>query len=305
MRFISALFALVVFGFSPAIAQRSGASTPDPFYMGEYYGCGGPWLCNTGFTDVSGKTARNQTVNTGIKNLVLIIAGQSNRAAEAPSAYTPTNGTALDNFNPYSNQVFAQADPPLGATNPLTSLPGGGVGFIGGRIADKFVSGGQFDRVVLVPIAIGSSSVAQWATNGILQNRLCAAYKRVVAAGFGPKTNVTVAIEWGQGETDTVLATSQGNYTTSLNSVISNVKACGFGGRFFVAVETWDAGAVSSGVQAAQAAVVDSVTVFASGNIDTLNAANRIADNTHLNDAGIAAAATLVYNAMHASGAPF
>jgi hypothetical protein len=41
------------------------------------------------------------------------------------------------------------------------------------------------------------------------------------------------------------------------------------------------------------------------GNIDSLNATNRIADNTHLNDTGAAAAATLVYNAMHASGAPF
>jgi hypothetical protein len=37
---------------------------------------------------------------------------------------------------------------------------------------------------------------------------------------------------------------------------------------------------------------------------DTLNATNRLADNTHLNDTGAAAAALLVYNAMHASGAP-
>jgi hypothetical protein len=138
-----------------------------------------------------------------------------------------------------------------------------------------------------------------------LQNRLCAAYKRIVAAGFGPQTNVTVAIEWGQGETDTILGTSQSAYTVSMNQVISNVKTCGFSGRFFVATETWEAGTVSAGIQAAQAAVVDNITIFASGNIDTLNATNRLADNIHLNNTGIASAATLVYNAMHASGAPF
>jgi hypothetical protein len=32
---------------------------------------------------------------------------------------------------------------------------------------------------------------------------------------------------------------------------------------------------------------------------------NRNSDNTHLNDTGAAAAALLVYNAMHGSGAPF
>jgi hypothetical protein len=42
------------------------------------------------------------------------------------------------------------------------------------------------------------------------------------------------------------------------------------------------------------------VIVFAS-----LNARGGLSDNTHLNDTGIAAAATLISNAMRASGAPF
>jgi hypothetical protein len=41
----------------------------------------------------------------------------------------------------------------------------------------------------------------------------------------------------------------------------------------------------------------DPTHMFVGGNIDSLNASNRIADNTHLNDTGAAAAATLVYNA--------
>jgi hypothetical protein len=64
---------------------------------------------------------------------------------------------------------------------------------------------------------------------------------------------------------------------------------------------------VFSNITGAQAAVVDNVTVFASGNIDSLTgtAVNRQADDLHLSDAGAAAAATLIFNAMHASGAPY
>lgn len=61
----------------------------------------------------------------------------------------------------------------------------------------------------------------------------------------------------------------------------------------------------SATIQAAQAAVVDNVVTFQSGNIDTLTTGNRQTDGTHLNDAGAAGAATLIYNAMRASGAPF
>jgi hypothetical protein len=50
---------------------------------------------------------------------------------------------------------------------------------------------------------------------------------------------------------------------------------------------------------------VNGTTVFQSGDIDTLTAASRQGDNVHLNDAGAASAATLIYNAMHASGGVF
>jgi hypothetical protein len=130
---------------------------------------------------------------------------------------------------------------------------------------------------------------------------------RLSARGFTAQSNVTVAIEWGQGETDTTLATSQSAYQTALSTVISNVRNCSinpFTGRFFVATETYVTGSTSSAVQAAQAAVIDNSTVFASGNLDTIGSGSRF-DNLHFNDAGAASAATLIYNAMHASGAPF
>lgn len=52
-------------------------------------------------------------------------------------------------------------------------------------------------------------------------------------------------------------------------------------------------------------ALVNGTTVFSAGNLDTLTAASRQADNTHWNDAGAASAAKLVYNALQATGSPY
>jgi lysophospholipase L1-like esterase len=59
---------------------------------------------------------------------------------------------------------------------------------------------------------------------------------------------------------------------------------------------------VSTAVQAAQVGIVDNVTIFSGGDLDSFNATYRQADNTHPNDTGAAAMATAVYNAMVASG---
>lgn len=308
MRAFVASLAVAGICFSSALGmnnKRAKPTTTDPFQVGEYLIGNGSWWNNHGYTDTSAKTRRNQTINTGIKNLILIIAGQSLMGAESPTAYTPTNSTAIDQLNIYDGAVYAMSDPPLGSTYVLSSLSGSGAGSIGGRVADQFVSASVFARVVLVPVAVGASLVAQWGTGGALSTRICVALARLNAIGFTAQTNVTVGILWGQGEADNTAGTSQANYTTSLNQVIANAQSCGFSGRFFVNKETWSGGAVLSGVQTAQAAVVNSSTVWAGANMDSLTATSRLTDNTHLNDAGMASAATLIYNAMVASGAPY
>jgi Carbohydrate esterase, sialic acid-specific acetylesterase len=158
--------------------------------------------------------------------------------------------------------------------------------------------------VIVVPIAVASTSITQWDT-GNLGGRICLAIQRLKLRGIVPGTNVTFAIDWGQGESDEQLGTSQAAYTTALNHIISTAAACGFSGRWFVAIETWEAGTTSAGVQAAQAAVVNNTTVFAGANADSIGSGSRQSDNIHFNDSGAASLATLKKNAMHASGAPF
>jgi hypothetical protein len=304
------LIAGLLFVFATAAhAQHGGISAPDPFRLiadppSSIAGCTNVYNCNAGYNDTGGKTVRNLTINTGVKNLILIMVGQSNRQAIAPTAYTLVNASSVDNFSLYDSAVYAYADPPIGSS--ASTGGGAGPGHLGGRVADKFITAGTFSRVIVVPLAIGGSSAADWATGG-LSNRICVAMRRLQAR-FGSALsdpNVTMAIEWGVGETDGSIGTSQAAYTSSVNTVLSNATACGFSGRMFVALETWLSGSTSATIRAAQAAVVNGTTILQSGDIDTINATGRQADNTHLNDTGAPTAATLIYNALHASGSPF
>lgn len=285
----------------------SGAAVDDPYLVGEVRQSGSLWQDNHGYTDVNGKTLRSTTINTGVKNLILIIAGQSLTGAEAPTAYTPTNTSVVDNFNVYDGGLYAYSDPPLGTTWVYLalggSLPTPNTGSIGGRIADLAINAGSFARVIVVPIGVGGTTIAQW-DSGPLRDRIGVAMRRLAAKNITPATtNVTFAILWMQGEGDH--GTTTAAYKASLTNIQANAVAAGFSGRFFVSQETWLSGAVDSNVQSAQTSIVDGVKFWAGGNIDSLNNTNRLTDQTHPNDVGIAAAATLQWNAMHASGAPF
>jgi Carbohydrate esterase, sialic acid-specific acetylesterase len=280
-----------------AAPRLQATSLPDPFVFGQ-----NPHSdFSSSNADISAKTVRPLAINTGIRNLVLITFGQSNCENVAPSAYTPANATALDNFNVFNGQMYAAADPLLGA-----SIGGdvGGPGNIATRIGDLLLTNGKFDRVILVPLCIGGTSVATWGSTGPLFQNPAAAMARLSASGITPgMTGVTFAAIWMQGESDHGKA--QATYTTIFATISSALFATGFNGRLFVNKQTWLSGVVDANVQAAQVAIPNGTTIFAGANADSLDATNRQADNIHFNDTGMAALATLICNAMHASGAPF
>lgn len=274
-------------------------SAPDPYVFGRVKRPDG-FDNNNGYGVVGSKTVRAVSLNTAIRNLVLLTAGQSNMASVGPSAYTPTNGSVLDNLNVYNGLNYAATDPLLGSSYH-NQLGSGGISL---RVADLLVTNGKFDRVFIVPIAIGGTSISQWRSGGVLYGNVSAAMARLNAAGLIPgTTGLTFAFVWGQGEGDHGMA--QATHQAGLGEVLSALTATGFNGRSFINKQTWNAGVTDANVRAAQAAVVNGTTIFAGADADTRNAADRQADNTHFNNAGMSAVATLVYNAMVASGAPY
>lgn len=274
-----------------------GIAPPDPFLLTEP-------VAGAGFRDTKGLANRSQVINPAVRNLVLITAGQSNWASVNPTLYTATNASVIDNANIYDGAFYASGGPLLGCSNGGSPL---GPGNISLRLADALITNGKFDRVILCPIAIGATVVSQWGdTGGILSDRVGCQIRRLASRGIIPgMTGVTFALILGLGETDNTNGTSQAAWTASFNSFVTKTLATGFSGRIFVPQETWNGGVTSTAVRAAQSAVVDNITVFSGGDLDTLNATNRQADNLHLNDTGAPAGTTIEYNAMHASGAPF
>lgn len=297
------LLALLL-AISPAFAgpRAKVTSKADPFKIGvserndvQY--------SDTGLNDTTGKAVRIRTINPGLRNLVLLIFGQSNCTSIAATAYSPFNPTGLDNFNILDGQMYAAADPLLGQSIALTTGtfgPGG----IATRIGDLLITNGKFDRVILVPFCIGGTAVATWGAGGPLFPNATAAMARLAQAGITPgMTGVTFAAVWMQGESDT--ATSQANYIASFATISAALFATGFNGRIFVNLETWLSGVPNATIRAAQAAIPNGTTIFQGADADSLGAGSRQSDNTHFTPAGLASLSTLIVAAMAASGAPF
>lgn len=296
-QFITAIVILLMLA-SPLPAGEF-AAPPDPFFLND----NNPLVGATSiYRGTVGLTPRSQSINPAQKTLVMIVDGQSQAGNVAPTTYIPTNSSAIDNFNIYDGASYPVAGPLLGAQyNP----PVYGGGNLAPKIADKFVTNANFDRVILVPMAVGATQISDHST-GSLSGRIGVVMARLASRGITPATTGTTwAYLWMQGETDEAVGTTQVNYAAGLATVLANAIAAGFSGRMFVAEETWNVGVTSAAVQAAQVAFVNGTTVFSASNMDAIGAGSRFADQTHLNDAGQATFATTAYNAMHASGAPF
>jgi hypothetical protein len=165
-------------------------------------------------------------------------------------------------------------------------------------MADKLISDAKYTDVILAPIGIGATSVNSWATDATLNQKIIVAARRVAAIGL-PVT----AFLWMQGETDNGGATTQAAYAADLASVIAIPRNAGFNAPWLIGKCTYNAGTVSSAVQAAQAGAVNGTTIFAGANTDSLTgtAVNRQADNTHLSDAGAFSAGNLWAAAIEAA----
>lgn len=256
---------------------------------------------------------RSQTVNTAVKNLVLISSGQSNMTSIAPSAFTPVNGSALDQLNIYDGAIRAAADPLIGCgwtRDAGVALYGSGHPML--RLADSLVTAGWFARVILVPLSPGGSYVADHVPGAAYGKLIPVALRRLASLGITQGANVTFTVCWGQGEWDNLAATSQSAYTNSLNSIIAESRTEGLTGPWFVAVQTQVNGVESAAVRAAQAAVVNhGAGVWAGPDADALYGAVcsglncRNADNLHWSDAGSASYAAAWKTAMGLYGAPF
>lgn len=268
------------------LAKNSFLS-PDAYYI---YPSAGviaqtePYLDMTGRVEVERGQIDDRTA-------VIVFIGQSLSVNSVTTRYVPVNSN-IDQLNIWDGKLYKAKDPLLGING----------GALGGTwmlpMADKLITDGHFDRVIIVPMAVGNTRVGQWSDPNLapyLFRRINTVGLRLRDAGL-PCT----AIMWGQGESDTSAGTSQAAYAAALSKIIAEFNRAIPGAPFLVAQEAYYYGNTSPAILAAQASVVNGTTVFAGENVELIGPSGRY-DNTHLNAAGALQRASLAVAALMAA----
>jgi hypothetical protein len=171
--------------------------------------------------------------------MVALLIGQSNAAnygqtrSEAPSEVV--------NF--YRGKCYIARDPLLGA--------GGRGGSVWTRMASKLIADQTFDRIVLAPVAITSSTVDDWTPGGALYPRI----ETALASLATSELNVTHVI-WDQGESDAARDTPGEIYRSQLQELVSLLRSK-TAAQIFVSEATICNNAPNAAVRRAQISVLD------------------------------------------------
>lgn len=253
-----------------------------------------------GQSDPTGYTLSNATITGGERTLFVIVIGQSNAANDRPTKYTVTNTTKLRMLNPYDGNVYRLKDQQLG--------PNGSNGNMFTKVFDTLITNAVFGSVIVANVSRSGSGSRKWRgyreTRGTNFDNAQAVVCRARALGlFVPNADLSVAVQIAFGETDKTDGLTQAEWLTNVRDLRAGLVDAGLPStaKWFVNVETLESNATSANVAAAQANIVDNVTYFAGGNLDSLTGAtNRRADNTHFTDTGHDNAAALIVTAYDA-----
>src|SRR5271157_5517385 len=148
---------------------------------------------------------------------VLLLIGQSN-AANYQGQRRQSADDRVVNFS--AGHCYRAASPLLGAD--------GQMGETWTLLGVKLIQSGLYRTVILIPAAVGGSSVNRWADGGDLN----AMMKEVIRAAVQRYT--ITGVLWNQGAADFDLGTPEDQYRADLRSLIATIRAAGVRAPFFI-----------------------------------------------------------------------
>jgi lysophospholipase L1-like esterase len=212
---------------------------------------------------------------TGERTMVALVFGQSQAANQVQERFVGGKGV----FNYLRGRCYQAVDPLLGT--------GGDKGNVWTLVANDLVAQKQFDAVILVTIAIGGTSIAQWAPGGRLNEHLMDAVTAI--APVFPFTHVFIA----QGETDFLSGTPPEDYFRKFADLIASLRQRGIAVPIFVAIESGfcDAAATPAKpgnpiAEAQKRIIATQEGVYLGADTDAVNAASDRYDGCHLSGPG-------------------
>jgi hypothetical protein len=245
------------------------------------------WRKRRGFKDTGGRTEVPCPLLLQPRTAVLLAFGQSNAANEGEAPYQP--GEGVYNFNLFDGRCYVARDPLLGAT--------GTGGSPWSRLGDKLIAAGMFERVLIVPIAVGASTVADWTPEGIHHARLLDAQRALAAHGL----RIMHAL-WHQGEAD-ALHTTREEYVARFRRLLDAMRAAGIDAPVYVAVASICRNRGSDAIRAAQREIAATLENVRPGpNTDALDRFVWRFDLCHFSTEGLDRHAELWLEALRSSG---
>lgn len=118
-------------------------------------------------------------------------------------------------YNFFEGAIYRARDPLLGA--------GGEGGSPWTRLGDMLIERNMADNVLIVPIAVGSTTVAQWAKGG--------RYHRKIIQTLDQLEEQQIPVDyflWHQGESDNLQNTSTRDYVNSFETILETIRSKGF-----------------------------------------------------------------------------
>ncbi len=207
------------------------------------------------------------------RTAVLLIAGQSNAANHAAQRHSTRHPDRVLNF--MGGHCYVAASPLLGST--------GFAGEYWTLMADQLIDSGTFDTVILTPVAVGASNIAQWGKGGALNTSMTP-----LVQDLATHYRVTHVL-WHQGESDFALKTDPALYKEQFLSFVGTLRANAVDAPVFVSTATrcltgWSE---SNPIRTAQQELASAGPGFAPG-VDTdklLSPQDRF-DDCHMADSG-------------------
>jgi hypothetical protein len=222
--------------------------------------------------------------NGAAHSAVLLTGGQSNAANYGQMPITPREG--VFNFDWFDGQCYRARDPLLG--------PDGNGGSVWTRLGDLLVARGDYEQVLIAPVAVGGSALRRWIPGGDLHVRLVETKRRLDAVGV----HVTHVL-WHQGERDAELATPGDVYTEEFGKLVASLRELGIDAPVYPAVASACGGPGSEAIRTAQRGLpLRFAGVKAGPDTDALANLTYRYDACHFSDAGLDAHARLWLDAV-------
>ena len=217
---------------------------------------------------------------------VILVFGQSNSSNYGQSKYD----CKWEVYNWYDGKIVKARDPLKGAD--------GQGGSVWGRLGDKMIESGLASKVLLVPLGIGSTTVADWSKGGIHHGKLLTTLTKLEEQHI----NIDLII-WHQGESDNFKNTSSSDYIESFEVIRKAIIDYGVIAPIFMSIASYHPNVNSlknknlgcdPDIQAAQHALIKNYPdIFAGVNTDKLDKSYYRYDGIHFSVLGLEKNASL------------